>query len=159
MSRNRRESDDFRKLSAELGVPDNEIKKVLSSFFGVISAYSRTLPFDDHRKIYSRDAFAQYGCVFNIPYIGRIGPVYSRYLKWRRNESSAVSQEPRSRYGKRILQSEIETMAEDILSGRAPSPARKRKPTELYNRVWLVGKDGKKLARQVIPKENKDVQD
>ena len=159
MSRNRRESADFRKVSSELDIPDGEVKKILSSFFGSLSAYSRSLPFDDHRKIYSRDAFSSYAKVMCIPYIGRIGPAYSRYLKWRRNESGAVSQEPRSRYGKRILQSEIETMAEDILSGKAPSPARKRKPTELYNRVWLVGKDGKRLARQVIPKENRDVQD
>ena len=28
-----------------------------------------------------------------------------------------------------------------------------------YNRVWIVGKDGKKLARQVLPKTEKDVQD
>lgn len=45
-------------------------------------------------------------------------------------------------------------MAEEILSGKAPSPVTKRKNSDLFNRVWVVGKDGKKSARQVIPKES-----
>ena len=46
-------------------------------------------------------------------------------------------------------------MAAEILSGRTPSPVKKKKNSELYERVWLVGQDWKKSARQVIPKENK----
>lgn len=48
-------------------------------------------------------------------------------------------------------------MASDILSGKTPEPVRKiKRNTELYDRVWLVGQDGKKLARQVIPKSKSE---
>lgn len=52
----------------------------------------------------------------------------------------------------RYTQNDIETMAAEALAGRHVSFC-KRKKTELYNQVWMVGKDGKTLARQVIPKE------
>jgi hypothetical protein len=55
-----------------------------------------------------------------------------------------------------MTQDDIEHIADDILSGRTPFLIRKRKGNEMYDRVWLVGQDGKRLARQVIPKEKED---
>ena len=52
-----------------------------------------------------------------------------------------------------VTQSDIESTAEAILSGVTPPPLIKRKNKELFERVWLVGQDGKKSARQVIPKK------
>lgn len=44
-------------------------------------------------------------------------------------------------------------MADEILSGKLPTPVKKRKGSELYKRVWYVEQDKKRLARQVIQKE------
>ncbi len=59
----------------------------------------------------------------------------------------------RSSYRGRRKESEFETMAAEILSGKTPSIVPKRKKSELYDSIWIVGKDGKKLARQVIKKD------
>lgn len=47
-------------------------------------------------------------------------------------------------------------MAREIIAGNTPSPLIKRKTKELYKPVWIVGKDKKRLARQVIPKEQEN---
>ena len=151
--RNKVEEYDMRAIAEELGVAPAEVKRAVMSFFGEISGYSRSLPFNNRQRIYSKQKFEEFVSVWNIPGIGRIGPVYSRYLKWRENESRSIIQEQRSNYRNRISQDDIEHMADEVLSGRTPSPLRKKKGNEMYNRVWLVGTDGKRLARQVIPKE------
>lgn len=151
--RNRLDEEDVESIAEELSVPVTEVRRAIHSFFGIINDAARSLPFDDRRKIFSREKFEEYSAVWNIPSIGRIGPVYSRYLKWRGNEAKRISQDYRSNYRKRITQDDIEHMAGDILSGKTPSPVIKKKGSELYERIWLVGKNKKKLARQVIPKE------
>ena len=155
MGRNRRDEQEYRRIADELGVDVEDVRSAVYSFFYEILGEARKLPFDNHRKIFTKEKFSEYAVVRNIPYIGRLGPVYSRYLKWRANEARDITQVPRSSYQSRLLQSEIENMAAEILSGRTPSPVKKAKYSELYERVWLVGQDGKKSARQVIPKENK----
>lgn len=157
MKTSRTDREDFRNVSVRLGIDAKEVEKGVKAFFDAVKAYSRSLPFDNKNKIYSKGCFDQFVRVSNIPYIGRIGPVYSRYLEWRKNESRRFLQEPRSSFRTRIPQSEIENMARDILSGIAPAPLKKRKGSELYERIWLVRNDGKKLARQVIPKKQEDV--
>lgn len=142
-------------VSEELGVPAPEVSRAVRSFFGAIVRESRSLPFDNGRKIFTKEKFAEFGGVTNIPRIGRMGPVYSRYLKWRGNEARNTVQASRSGYRSAITQDEIERMAGEILSGKAPSPVIRRKGSDLFDRVWVVGKDGKKSARQVIPKEPK----
>ena len=146
-------------MAENLKVDVSQVRSAVHSFFDQINIYSRHLPLDNPRRIYEREKFRDFEKVWNLPFLGRTGPSYSRYLGWRRNESKGLMQDLRVRHTTRVPQSEIETMAEDILSGRTPSPVKKKKVTELYNRVWLVGKEGKKLARQVMPKEKKDVQD
>ena len=143
----------FRSIAEECSVSVQDVRNAVHSFFGVILAYSRHLPFDDQRKIFRREKFEEYSEVFNIPYIGRIGPSYSRYLSWRKNEALFSGQVPRSNYRTKLTQDEIEHIAEEILSGKTPSSRKKTKPNELYNRIWLVDKDSKKLARQVLPKQ------
>ena len=150
----------YRIVASETGISEREIERAVGSFFSAIDLKARKLNLDNARRIYTKEKFEELtgngGCVCNIPYIGRIGPVYSRYLKWRSNEAKNIVQVPRSNYRSRMLQSEVENMAEEIMSGRTPSPVSKKKKSELYNQVWMVGKNGKKLAGQVIPKENSE---
>ena len=153
MRKNRVEAKDIRLVANECHVDEREARKAIYAFFGAIESYARSLPLHDSRRIYLVDAFGPLSKVWNIPYVGRIGLSYSRYLAWRRNESRQILQEPRRKYRLRIPQSEIENMAADIISGRIPAPLKKRKGNELYERIWLVGKDRKRQARQVIPKK------
>lgn len=153
MSRNKTEEYRYRCIADELGLDVSDVRGAVHSFFYCIFREAKELPFDDVRKIFSKDLFASYTRVHCIPSIGRIGPVYSRYIKWRANESRDVRQERRNAYRSGLTQDEIEHIADVALSGGVPS-FEKKKSYQLYNRVWLVGKNGKKLARQVIPKEN-----
>lgn len=153
MGRNRREYERYRIVSARQNVSDGEVKRILASFFSIILGDARSLPFDNPRRIFSKDKFEEYVKVRHIPFIGRIGPVYSNYLKWRANESQQIEMAPRSSYRRRITQDDIENMAAAILSGQTPPPLKKKRGKEMYERVWLVGQDGKKSARQVIPKK------
>ena len=152
MGRNRKEYARFRSLSARYGLGESEVRRIVTSFFEVFGMDARSLPFDNPKKIFSRDVFDGKSTVRQIPYIGRLGPVYSNYLKWRANESGQFQMVPRSSYRSGITQNEIENMAVAALSGSAPSFEKKKK-SEMFDRVWLVGQDGKKSARQVIPKE------
>lgn len=140
-----------------LGLDLSDVKRAVWSFFDSISVHAKRLPFDNRRRIYTADSFSLLSFVRHIPFVGRLGPVYSRYLLWRSNELNNDQIAPRSSYRHRWKQSELETMAADILSGKTPSIIQKRKKSELYDTIWIVGKDGKKLARQVIKKD--DVQD
>jgi len=153
MGRNSSDSARCRIISERYGLTETEVQKVVDSFFSVLCNDARKLPFDNPRKIYSREGFQGFVKVRQIPFIGRFGPVYSKYLKWRANESSLIEMAPRSSYRRRITQSEIESTAAAVLSGSTPPPLKKRKGKEMYERVWLVGQEGKKSARQVIPKE------
>ena len=153
MSRNKAEESRFRRVAGKYNLTASEVCSIVQSYFSAILAYSRTLPFDNARKIYLKDVFDSRVRVFSIPYVGRIGPVYSRYLKWRANVSEQLEMAPRSSYRTGVTQSDIESTAEAILSGVTPPPLRKRKNKEMFERVWLVGQDGKKSARQVIPKK------
>lgn len=129
------------------------MKRILASFFSIILGDARSLPFDNPRRIFTKDKFEEYVKVRHIPFIGRIGPVYSNYLKWRANVSQQIEMTPRSSYRSRRSQSDIESIAAAILTGQAPPPLNKKRGKEMYERVWLVGQDGKKSARQVIPKK------
>ena len=156
--RRRVEDADCLAVAEILSVPQGEVKRAVASFFGIIVSGAKSLPFNNVRKIYTRNAFNEYAFAVNIPSIGRVGPVYSRYLRWRANEAKQIEQEPRSNYRHGVTQSEIENMAGEILAGMTPAPLVRKRGNELYHRVWLVGEDGKRLARQVIlKKEEKDV--
>ena len=155
MGRNRNEFAKYRELSKEFGLDESEVKRIVSSYFDTFLDDARALPFDTPKKIYSKDKFESYVKVRNIPYIGRLGPVYSRYLKWRANVSEQLVMAPRSSYRRGVTQSEIESTAAAILSGQTPPQTKRKRNSDMFDRVWLVGQDGKKSARQVIPKDKK----
>ena len=159
MRRSRTEELDCLTVSETLGLPFKEVRRAVDSFFGAIIRDAAILPFNDERRIYSHDLFGDYGRTWNIPSIGRMGPVYSRYLRWRSNEAGLLEQVDRRSFRKRMTQSEIEAIAADVLSGGTYSPAPKVKGSDIYKRIWMVGKDGKRMARQVIPKNKDNVQD
>ena len=156
MTRNRIDESRYRRIAEELNLPESEVKRAVHSFFGAIIRESRTLPFDNEQRIFRKDKFNEYVKVWNVPFMGRIGPVYSRYLKWRGNEAKNQAQVNRSDCRVRVSQSEIEAMAVEALSGRTPSPVVKSKLSESYKRIWMIGRVGKRLARQAIRKEEEN---
>jgi len=143
VKRSKTEEENYRLVADELGLDISAVRLAVSSFFGEIVSGSRALPFNNERKIYTKEKFAEYERAWNIPYIGRIGPVYSRYLKWRGNESKNLIQESRSKYRSRITQDDIEDIAEAILSGNAPPPLKKRKGTKCITGCGLSGRMGR----------------
>lgn len=153
MRRSRIEEAGFLRVSEEFGLPVSEVGKIVRSFFDCVSSDARKLRLDDHKRIYSKELFDERVKARQIPYIGRLGPVYSRYLAWRRNEAKTLGQKPRSLYRRGMTQDEIEDIAEAILSGNAPPEIKRKKGYEMYDRIWLVGKNGKRQASQVIPKQ------
>lgn len=157
MRSSKTELADYSAIAKSHGLAPEEVKSIVSSFFDTISSGAKSLKFDNPRKIFSKPAFesASAGKVVNIPYIGRIGPIYSRYLKWRRNEAKGITMIPRQKIKKGLTQDEIETIAEIVLGGGQYVRESKRKNN--FKRVWLVGTKGKTQARQVIPKREKDV--
>lgn len=151
--RNRLEEEICKTVAESCSISAKSVRTIVSSFFGAIEKEARILPFNNHRKIYTKAKFDEYVSVTNIPYIGRIGPSYSRYLKWRANVASEVEQKSKEQFVSRYSPEEIEEAAMRILSGETVE-IKKKKATDLYKRVWLVGKSGKRQARQVIPKTN-----
>lgn len=143
---------DYRQIAGDVGLSDSEVKRIVSSFFESLEKEARKLPFDNKKKIFKRNKFNEYVFAVNIPFIGRLGPVYSRYLHWRKNESLSTNQQkkPTSKHG--LSEEEIEYYAEMALSGRkVVIPKKKERKT--FERIWIVGQDGKRQARQVIKTE------
>jgi hypothetical protein len=152
MRRNKENEVVYRNLAKRFGINQSDVRKIVLSFFDQIALEARSLPFDNQYRIYSRQVFENASHVASIPYIGRIGPVYSRYLKWRANISKDLDMVPRENYRLRLTQDDIENIAASVLAGRTPSIV-KRKNKELFDNIWLVDTGGKKLARQVIKKK------
>ena len=159
MKASRLDKKRFRRIADRLSLPPSEVERAVGSFFGNILSYSRSLPFNNHRKIFKKGVFDDYVRAFNIPFIGRIGPTYSRYLVWRANDASLLLQRNRSYYDFKLSPEDIENLAEALLNGDSFDMPKRKKNSEMFNRVWIVDKTGKKSARQVIPKDTKDVQD
>ena len=135
MGRDRKEYVRYRDLSSRFGLAEEEVKRIVASFFSIVFTDARSLPFDNPKRIFSKEKFDEYVKVRHIPSIGRIGPVYSNYLKWRANESQQIDMAPRSLYRRRRTQSDIESIAAALLSGQAPPPMGKKKGNEMYHRV------------------------
>lgn len=151
---NRVDSAEYREIAEMFGLESSEVGRAVESYFSLVLSDARKLPFDNPQKIYSKAKFGSFSRVRGIPYIGRMGPSYTRYLKWRANEAKDVDMvnKPKRRPG--YSKEEIETFAEALLSGKAPKLPEMKSVGELYKRVWLVGDDGRKQASQVILKEN-----
>lgn len=152
MKASKTELRDFEIVANQLGVSVSDVKNIVNSFFDVLVSESRKLPFDNPQKIFSKEVFDRFAVVRQIPFIGRLGPSYSRYLKWRANEAKEIKMVPKHLARKKFTKDEVETIAEMVLKGEGYAPP-ERKRNNNYKRVWLVGQEGKKSARQVIPKE------
>lgn len=136
-----------------MGLPEREVRAIVRSFFSEIVAEARRLPFDDVTRIYKKDRFDEMAHISAIPYLGRTGPVWSLYLKWRRKEAEKTERIKRKDCRARLTRGEIEDIAAEVLAGRVPQTIRKRKKNGLYGRVWMIGRDGKRLAKQAFVKE------
>ena len=145
----------FREIARETGVDASQVKRSVLSFFDVSFLDAKRLPFSSKRKIFKRVMFGRFAIIRSIPFIGRLGASYTRYLAWKRNDARDSGQVMKSIYRNNLTNEDIERYAAEILSGGSPE-IRKRKSKEMYDRVWIVGEDGKRQARQVIPKENTD---
>lgn len=142
-------------ISDETALPQREVMKAVEAYFDSIVEKTRSLPFDTPKRIYSRAAFARCSFVVNIPYIGRIGPVYSRYLKWRSSESRDIDMVSRADVREDHFRPMIEEAARDALDGKAVDvrALRERIPRGKYEKVWLVDAEGRRRsARQLIKK-------
>lgn len=152
MPRRKLDEQEFRRIAESHGLSPSEVKSVVNSFFSVILRYSRSLPYDDERKIFSREAFDARTRAFSIPYVGRIGPSYSRYLKWRANEAKEQEQERRAGCRAGYTKDDVENIAREVLAGNPPPKRERKKISDEYVRVWFVSNGKRRLARQLIRK-------
>lgn len=140
----------FNSIAQEFDVPVDEVRKTVLSFFDGIVLDAKKLPFDNPRRIYTKKAFDEYEQVHNIPFIGRIGTNHGRYMKWRANEAKKVNMVMRSTYKHGLSEEDIETIAENALAGIPYIPVKKHNN---FQRIWMIGENGKRQARQVIPRD------
>lgn len=152
---NKVEQSRFRELASRYGLKEAEVRCIVNSYFESIVRVAKKLPFNTPRRIYTHETFRDYERIWNIPCIGRIGTSYSRYLTWRANEAKNIDQMPVPKKTNGYTASEIEELAKALLSGEGkmdrPVTAKRSRP---YTKVWIVTKDGKKSAKQVIKKDN-----
>ena len=153
MPRSKIDTADYRLISEQFDVEPEDVRRVVASFFDILQLEARSLPFDNDTRIYSREKFNEYAKVWNIPFIGRIGPVYSRYLCWRRNESERLEQELKSSFKSVSMKQMADELAKQILKDKSCSVEKNDK----YKRIWVVQTDGKRLAKQVIPIKDKNL--
>lgn len=133
-------------------VSRGEIQKAIVSFFDDMLVQIRKLPFDNARRIYTHDAIEERAPVFNIPSLGRIGPVYASYLKWRREEALNEDMELRETVKTRYRDERIEEAAKLAKEGKRITNEFFRNiiPSGAYKKVWFIDKGGKrKVAKQV----------
>lgn len=161
MKLSRPNSDLCKKIAESEGVSLREVRKAVSSYFDSVVSIVRRLPYDSPRKIYSRGAFLSNSPVVNIPYIGRIGPVYSLYLKWRKSESRNYDKVPREHVRKINARPIIEEQAKLALAGEKVNLKllKERIPRGKYGKVWLIDSDGKRKAAKQLIINPKNVQD
>lgn len=142
-----------KELAATEGIPVGEVKKAVVSYFDSLVSSARQLPFDNAKRIYSLDAFKQYPLCINIPYLGRLGPVYSLYIKWRAKEAKSTEKVLRSLARKDHTKPLVEQAAKLALAGHKVDGhmLKGRLPAGKYSTVWVIDKEGKKkAARQMI---------
>ena len=138
------------------GVSEVEVRKAVISYFDEIIKNVRRLPFNNARRIYTYEAVNVLAPVFNLPGIGRIGPVYSAYLKWRREEARELDMDRRTIVKKRFLDERIEEATQLAMAGCRVHKdyLRDPMPRGMYSKVWIIDKNGRRrAAKQVIKKQ------
>ena len=155
MSLSKRDRQIVRDIAVETGLDAREVGKAVNSFFHVLLSEFRGLPFNNPGRIYTPAAFSSLSKVFNIPYIGRIGTMYSKYRKWRASESENLDTIMRVHMRKDSRQDLIDRAYIDAMSGKPvdSESIRRRTKKGLYTTVWVIDEDNRhKAARQVIKK-------
>ena len=98
MARNRSDEKDYDRIAQEYGLEPSDVRNCVFAFFDSIEISFRRLPFSTPKKIFSRKFFAEHVRVWNMPYLGRLGPSYSRYLTGRSNEAKGIRMGRRADY-------------------------------------------------------------
>lgn len=157
MKLSKRDSEWCKSYANGCGLSDAEVAKAVLSYFDDIVYGVRKLPFADFRRIYTADAVASLAPVYNIPFIGRIGPIYSQYTKWRAEDAAELDRVQRKDVRAKHLAERIEEAAVLAMSGHKVSPSMLRNPVPAgeYHRVWLIDANGRRrAARQLFKKTN-----
>lgn len=140
MPRRRPDTDMVKAAARGCGVTAADARRMVDSYFGAFLSVVRKLPLNTPYRIYTREAFTGFVRVLQIPSVGRIGTVYSRYLRWRSNEAAELA-------------------AGGGLQAMGPRGARENAAAEgtagggppfsvAGTRIWVIGADGRRLARQ-----------
>ena len=130
------------------GLSETEVQKAVVSFFDDIVVSTRKLPFNNLKRIYTADALEDKAGVYNIPYIGRLGPMYSLYVKWRGEVAEEYDMVLREDVRDIHLAERIEELAELALSGH------KVTRDMMKDKVWIIDKEGRrKAAKQLFKKQ------
>lgn len=154
MRTGKRDRDDFAVLADMFGLTPEEVSKAVMSFFDSIVSEARSLPFKNDTVVYSRSLFEQLGSVHQIPFIGRIGPSYTRYKRWKANDMDTSRMTGRKRLIGEMKSEDVERIASDIISGKEPDLSRTGKSIHKdYKKVWYADEDGRRLAWQAIKKK------
>lgn len=154
MKAGRIDKADFEAIASEMGLAPDEVCNAVLSFFDAMVSEARSLPFNNPRRVYSKDVFDTYGSVYQIPSIGRLGPSFTRYKAWRANEAGNERIVGRQTFNEKLRREDIEDMARSALEGIAPDVAgMKRRRRGKYNKVWHVSSEGRRLAWQVQKKK------
>lgn len=140
-------------IALETGTEPKEVERAVSAFFSTIISDVKRLPFNNPGRIYKPDAFEELCYVTNIPFLGRLGTVYSKYRKWRSEVASDIemvdASDAKSEYYKPLIEEE----ARKALRGEKVNVYRlkERVPSGMYRRVWIMRRNGKRSsARQMI---------
>lgn len=139
------------------GLDAVEVSKAVISFFDDMVYVTRKLPFNNIRRIYSAEAVSKLAPVFHLPSVGRLGPMYNQYKKWRKEQAGSYVMVSRKDAKRKHRQERIEEAARRALSGKRVSEnfLYDSIPSDRYYKVWLIDAQGKrKAAWQLFKKEN-----
>lgn len=158
MKLSNRDSGWCRDYAKENGLIESEVCKAVTSYFDDIVLGVRKLPFANFRRIYTADAVASLAPVYNLPRIGRIGPIYSQYVQWRRECAQELDMVQRRAVRAKHLAERIEEATALALSGHnvnrdmLDDPI----PSGLYHKVWLIDAQGRRTAAKQLFKKTKN---
>lgn len=145
-----------RQYAADSGLDEVEVTKCVQAFFDDIVSTVRKLPFNDISRIYTIAAFEEVAPDFYLPFIGRLGPSYSSYCKWRVECADEEERILRSTAYEKHRAQRVDEAVDMALSGQTIPKNFLRNPIPggTYRKVWIIDKGGKrKAARQLFKKQ------
>jgi len=145
-------------VAGKLGMDARDVAAAVGAWFGAVVAAGRRMPLDRAWRIYSKERLGAMGGVFNVPHVGRIGPSYGKYLRWRADVSRSLSMVGARRAAAVHRAETVESLAAMALRGERIGSTRigGRLPPGRYRRIWMLGAGGRRAARQLIRKGTGD---